>query len=225
MRFLLASVSLALIQVLPAAAQEWRRPLQVEESNFQQVQVDGFLEADEWGDAVTVPGSDPCEIRLKRQGGYVFIGVRCPDISLPILDLFLSPAGTDIYQLQVSSYLAERVLENDESMESFWRSGLILDWTANSLGWSTAVADSLAAIGINGQEMLRQAVLPYDGFEVQVREAQFDSSNWLLRVQVSHFASTDAPFVFPPASGGTEAPKDWLRLHLSSPEILSGPIR
>ena len=221
MRRLLAASFVSMIPALPAAAQDWRQPLDVAPSSSQSILVDGFFEAAEWQDAQRISGAHPCDIRLKRHDGSVFVGVNCPQLELPVLDLYLMPEGEDVYQLHVSAYLAERVL-NGGNADSLWQSGLMLDWTANTIEWNAAVRDSLAAIGVYGQEMLRQAVLPFDGFEVQIGERQFSSEQWRLRVVVSQFAGDGAPFVFPPDSGIGGTVNDWLLLDLRPPTIFSG---
>ncbi len=221
MKCLLATSLLALVPIVHAAAQEWRHPLPVAEETSELVEVDGCFGTAEWNDALLVSGTDPCDIHLKRRDGHVFIGIECPQLELPVLDLFLMPEAENVYQLHVSSYLAERVL-NQENADSLWQSGLRLDWTANTIEWNTAVRDSLAAVGVYGWEMLRKAVLPFDGFEVRVREGQFSSSQWRLRVRVSQFAGDGAPFVFPPDSGIGGTVNDWLLLDLRPPTIFSG---
>lgn len=221
MKCLLATSLLAVIPVVQAAAQEWRQPLEVSSSNSESVRVDGVLEAAEWWDAQRVSGTDPCDIRLKRHDEYLFVGVQCPQLELPVLDLYLIPEAEDVYQLHVSAYLAERVID-EENADSLWQSGLRLDWAANTIEWNTAVRDSLVAIGVYGREMLRQAVLPFDGFEVQIGERQFSSSQWLLRVEVSRFAGTGDTFVFPPGQRTGGAANQWLVLDLSPPKVFSG---
>ena len=225
MRFLPATVLFALILVSPVTSQEQQRPLEVQESFSRPVQFDGIFEPAEWEDATRVLDANPCEIYTKRHGGHLFLGARCAGLSLPVLDLFLNPDGAKTYQLHASSYLAERVLEDDETVESFWRPGLDLHWTANTVSWDTAVADSLSEAGILGQEMLRQAVIPYDGFEVRIREDQFSSPYWRLRVEVSQFAGDDAPIVFPHATPGTELRDIWFTVHLAPATVSAGVIR
>jgi hypothetical protein len=144
---------------------------------------------------------------------------------LPVLDIFLSPDGTDIYQLHISSYLAERVLDANNAEESFWHSGLSLDWTANEIQWDATAADTLREAGVVGQQMLRAAVRPYDGFEVRIREDQFDSSAWRIRVEVSQFAASNPPIVLPRQEGDAGDSDDWFEIHLASPSVISRPIR
>jgi len=186
------------------------------------VVIDGLFEPSEWQDALLIPDTETCDIHLKRHNGYLYVGVQCADFDLPVLDLFFSAGGEEVYQLHVSSYLAERVLEVDETAESFWRSGLDLDWTANEVKWNTIVSDSLGAIGVHGQGMLRQAVLPFEGFEVRIGEKQFSSAAWQIRVQVSQFASDRTPVIIPTSTGVVNS---WILLDVASPGILSGPIR
>ena len=97
-----------------------------------------------------------------------------------------------------------------------------LDWTANEVKWNTIVSDSLGAIGVYGQGMLRQAVLPFEGFEVRIGEKQFSSAAWQMRVQVSQFAGDRPPVVIPTSTGAVNS---WVVLDFASPEVLSGPIR
>jgi hypothetical protein len=215
MNDILTAVTLVLLAI-PATAQEWHEPLRVPESADLGVVVDGFLQAEEWGDALSVPGTDPCEIYLKRHDGHVLVGVSCPRLELPVLDVFLWPEGDEVYQLHASAYLAERVLTEGEDVQRQWRSGLTLDWTANTVRWSSQIRDSLAAIGVFGGEMLKRAVLPFEGFEVRIGEAQFTSSQWRLRVQILRFASLDPPLVFPQDMRSGEGASNWFLLDLSS---------
>ena len=214
MRRVLATLLLTAVSVMSVEAQEWLRPLRVPMSNDRPVLVDGFFATEEWEDALRVPGSDPCEIYLKRYGGNVFVGVKCPDLELPTLDLCLNPVGEGVYQLHVSGHLADRVVDRPGGVESPWKTHLSLDWTANKVRWDTGIRDSLAAIGVYGQEMLRQSVLPFDGFEVRIREGQFNSPQWYLRFQIAPFTGDDALFIFPPNRGPRGAATDWLLLSL-----------
>ncbi len=222
MRSVLTAILCVTLIALPARAQQWQRPMHLLESDGSPVVVDGLFDSYEWQDALLIPDTETCDVHLKRNDGYLYVGVQCADLELPVLDLFLSPGGEDIYQLHVSSYLAERVLEEDETAESFWRSGLNLDWTANEVKWNTIVSDSLGAIGVYGQDMLRQAVAPFEGFEVRIGEKQFSSAAWQMRVQVSQFASDLPPVIIPTSNGVVNS---WVLLDFASPGILSGPVR
>mgnify|MGYP001826453337 CR=1 FL=1 len=93
MKSLAATLLIASIQVMPATAQEWPLPLQIAEDHLRPVVVDGFLNTDEWADATSVMENEQCDVRLKRHGGNLFVGVKCPEFAMPVLDLFLDPGG------------------------------------------------------------------------------------------------------------------------------------
>lgn len=222
MRSVLTAILFVTLIALPTRAQQWQQPLHLLESDGRPIVVDGMFDPSEWQDALLIPDTETCDIHLKRHNGYLYIGVQCADFDMPVLDLFLSPGGEEVYQLHVSSYLAERVLEEDETAESFWRSGLKLDWTANKVKWDAIVSDSLGAIGVHGQGMLRQAMLPFEGFEVRIGEEQFSSAAWQIRMQISQFASDRTPVTIPTSAGVVNS---WILLDVASSRILSGPIR
>lgn len=218
-----ALILLAILVFMPGATQELPRSLKVPETEVRPVVIDGVFDPDEWSDALNVSEGAPVDILLKMDRHHVFIGIRCSSQELPVLDVFLDPSGPEAFQLHASSYLADRVLPENDLMESKLSTDLGLDWTANEVTWDSKKRGELVAVGVYGQEMLKQVVHPFDGFELRIRRSQFRSSRWFLMVQLMTFAGSDPPLVFP-LDANPEIRGTWLLLDVGAEEGLRAGI-
>ena len=179
------------------------------------VRVDGVFEPEEWSDALNVSEGTPFDIYVKMDRYDVFIGIRCSSHELPVLDLFLDPSGPNAVHLHVSSYLADGFIPESGLLESEPSTELDVGWTANRVTWDSGKRDSLLAMGVLGQEMLRQVVRPFDGFELRIGRSQFKNPRWFLMVQVTAFAGSGPPRVFP-LGADLEMVETWLRLDVNN---------
>ena len=213
MKILLISGMLTVSLLPPMAPQENGPWVELPESATGPVVVDGIFDPIEWRDAQEVFDGSPCSVLLKRFGGHLFVGVGCPSSHLPLVDLFLHSPGGEIQQLHASSYLDARVLPQDDSVEPFWDVSTDIDWTANKVTWSSEVRDSLVSERVLGPEMLREAILPMDGFEFKIREDSMEGSTLSLRIEATSMSPDEGPFVFP-AGSTRQTPRGWLLVHL-----------
>ena len=185
----------------------------VPETNGVPVMIDGVFSQGEWDDALVVDASEAVKIYLKQEKGHVFIGVRCIRLITPIVDLFIQPTGSEIYQLHASAQIGERVLGGGVEEDPPWVWGHSPDWYANEVRWSRAVEEQLIAEGVSEGEAQSRANFRYDGFEFQIRASKFENSEWRIRVEVPSAPDYDAPFVFPPATE-RRSTNGWLLLSL-----------
>lgn len=207
------SVLLVAVSAMLVEAQEQTYHVRVPQSDGRPVTVDGVFSSGEWEDAVPILVHNPIEIYVKSYRGDLYIGVKYPYLELPMVDLFLNPEGMATYQLHASGYLADRIIPEDELCESFLDTQLSLDWTANTVRWDSAKRDSLVGMGVYGQEMLKQAILPFEGFEFRIRRSQFSSRAWYIRLEVSVFAGSGPPITFP-GEASLHEPWKWVMLDI-----------
>ena len=205
----------ALLGLIQGGTQEALRLVRVPEGAGSSVRVGGVFGPDEWADALNVSEGAPFDVYVKRDRHDVFIGIRCSSHELPVLDLFLDPSGPDAVHLHVSSYLADGFIPESDPPESELSTELAVGWTANRVTWDSEKRDSLLAAGVAGQEMLRRAVRPFDGFELKIGRSQFENPRWFVMIQVRAFAGSGPPRVFPLGADPEEV-ETWLSLDVNS---------
>jgi hypothetical protein len=173
--------------------------------------IDGFFSEGEWGDAVVLDGTESIQVLIKSYESDVYLGVKCPDLQVPVIDLFLRPKEAETYHLHVSSYRADGVVPFADSDQPYLGTTTQFDWEANQVTWNRSKRDSLLAMGICGQEMLRRVVRPLQGFEFRIGRDQFESGLWSVLVELQAFAGDGSKIVFPPEAGW-ESSGQWLLL-------------
>ncbi len=179
------------------------------------VLTDGLFSDGEWDDAARLMVTDSITLFFKQYHGHVFLGVHCPDLIVPVFDLFLDPGTGDVTQLHISAQLGERVLKaaspEAEDPEFVW--GRTTDWYANEIRWDAARLGEMVEAGIDRDEAFSDVVFPYEGAEFHVRRAKFDTPVWRMRLEIMWHGSYDGPLVFRAGTSRTDS-TDWLVLLL-----------
>lgn len=203
-------VALILGSTDPGRAQVVPKVLVVPESNRPPL-IDGFFSGGEWGDAAVLDGNESLRVLVKSYGSDVYLGVKCLDLEIPVIDLFLRPGEGRTYHLHVSSFRADGIVSPADPDQPYLRTTAQFDWEANEVAWDRSKRDSLLAMDIRGQEMLKRAVNPLQGFEFRIGRDQFKSGLWAVLVELQAFAGDEPKIVFPPKAGW-ESGREWLLL-------------
>ena len=113
------------------------------------VMTDGTFSRGEWDDATRMTVNDSIILFFKRHEGHVFLGVHCPDLTIPAFDLFLDPGSGTIHQLHISAQLGERLLhtasEDAEDPTFVW--GGTTDWYASEIRWGAERLERMIEAG------------------------------------------------------------------------------
>jgi hypothetical protein len=208
---LLASISIVPLVASPSGRQA--RYVVVPDSDGDPVLVDGLFTEGEWDDAAKIDAGGGVTLLFKQEAGHVFIGVMCPRLQTPVVDLFIQTPGEHPHQLHASAQIGERLVGGGEDVPFVW--GRSPDWQANEVRWDQARREQLVAEGMDQDEAQRKTIFPYQGFEFQIRHRKLGGTEWRLRVEVPSFPDYDTPLVFPAETevGNTDG---WLRLKLRS---------
>jgi len=189
--------------------------VRVPEGNGRPILVDGVFSPGEWDDAVKIEIRPGLQLLLKKNGGFVFLGLKYSPFTLSIVDLFISPDGKTVRQFHVSAQLGERLLVSaaggGENPPFVW--GDTVDWYANEIRWDAGKAQALTKEGKDAGEAQQAALYRYDGFEFQIRQSKFDTEEWLVRLESPWPPDWDKPVVFPEGTSLTST-KGWLKIVL-----------
>jgi len=177
------------------------------------VLTDGVFSAGEWDDAARLMLNDSVTLFFKQHDGHVFLGVYCPDLTVPVFDLFLDPGGGEVTQLHISAQLGERVLgaASAETEDPAFIWGRTADWYANEIRWDAGRLERMIEAGADRDEAFPDVVFPYEGAEFQIRRAKFGTPSWQMRLEIVWRGSYDDPLVFPRGTARKD-PTDWLVL-------------
>lgn len=107
MNRVLAPLAVVLALAGPVFAQAGRSPavpasLEVPAGNGRPVLLDGLFAAGEWDDALRVPVHERVELLLKRNSGYLFLGLKFKDALGVIVDLWLTSDDETVCQMHSS---------------------------------------------------------------------------------------------------------------------------
>jgi hypothetical protein len=194
------------------------RAIAVPEGDGRPILTDGIFTPGEWDDARTITIARNVRLLLKRDSGFVFLGVRFDKAHASdfhgSVDLFLSSDGRAIRQLHAGAQLGERPLNGAADLEDApaFEWGDTRDWYANESRWSEPKLAAQMKEGKPRDEAQRAAMYESDGYEFQIRRSKFDSDTWLLRLRV--FVPPDLTREFIPAGTSFTSTADWFRLRL-----------
>jgi hypothetical protein len=204
-----SALFLSSIALIPQEGQDFRVP----EGNGKPVLTDGLFSPGEWDDALKIPVRPNIELLLKKNAGFVFIGIKYNPFDLSVVNLFISPDGKAIHQLHVSAQLGERLLNDtpgtDDDPGFTW--GDTTGWYANEIRWNEKKVQALIKEGKDRGQAQEASLYRCDGFEFQIRQSKFGSDEWFVRIETPVAPDWDKPVVFP---GGTDtaSTRGWLRL-------------
>jgi hypothetical protein len=156
---------------------------------------------------------DAVTLHFKHYRGFVFLGVEVHDIQIPVVDLYLQSGDGPIRQLHASAQLGERELAAVVEDTPPFRWGLTRDWYANEVRMDRVSRDSLESAGVDPTEAILATLVPYDGFEMQLRRSKVAGSQWRVRIEVHSGAEHGATHVYP-AQTSLDGTEDWLVLVL-----------
>jgi hypothetical protein len=183
------------------------------EGDGRPVLLDGLFSTGEWEDATAVPVGDAFTLHFKHYRGFVFVGVEVHDLTIPVVDLYVRSGDGPIRQLHASAQLGERELSAVVEDTPPFRWGLTRDWYANEVRMDRVSRDSLESAGVDPTEAILRTLVPYDGFEMQLRRSKVPGSQWRVRIEVHSGAEHEAPYVYP-AQTSLDDTEDWLVLVL-----------
>ncbi len=163
------------------------------------VMIDGVLSKEEWQDAKRVEVPDVATLYFQQSDEFVYIAVEYTKPPSGIVDLYLSPAEGEIYDLHASAKLGERKLREDRYSDWAWWNNR--DWTAN-----VSRVDSFE----------KRTFLPAPVREYQIRRSRFPFVSWRLRFELTAMTAnsqTQAITIFP-QSTTDKSTAGWLVLDL-----------
>jgi len=192
--------------------------IRVPQGNGRPILTDGIFSPGEWEDALEVDVRPGFHLLLKKSAGFIFLGIKYTKLDVyqfhDSVDLFVSPDGKSIHQLHVGAQLGERRLNHTPGLEDDppfdW--GYTADWYANEGRWSKLKTDALVKEGRSPEEAQRRSFYKSDGYELQIRQAKFDSNEWLIRLRTYNLTEGTREFV--PKGTDTASTRGWLKLIL-----------
>jgi len=132
------------------------------------VMIDGVLSKNEWQSAKRVEVPGVATLYFQQSDECVYIAVEYTSSPSGIVDLYVSPAEGQVYDLHASAKLGERKLRvNTYSDWTWWNNR---DWTAN-------------VSRVNSFE--KRTFLPTRIREYQIRRVRFPSVTWRLRFELT----------------------------------------
>ncbi len=176
------------------------------------VLTDGIFSPGEWDDAARLVVNDSITLYFKQYDGHVFLGVHCPELTVPVFDLFLAPETGVVHQLHISAQLGERVLNaaSDDADDPAFVWGRTTGWYANEIRWDERRLQAIVESGAKTRdEAFPDVVFPLEGAEFQIKRAKFGSAPWHLRLEILWQGSYDDPLVFP-AGTSRKGTTDWI---------------
>jgi hypothetical protein len=188
--------------------------IEVPETDGPPIMIDGVFTPDEWADAASIRTADGTTFLVKQEKGQLFIGVR-RDSSMvgSAVNLFIQAGDGDIYWLHASAQVGELPLAGVNQDDPPFRWGYTPGWTANVARWDQARAKELLDEGVEMSQALARASYLMHGYEFQIQERKFGSSQWRLRFEVVN-ENGRAPY--PPDTERNDS-KGWLVLRFGGP--------
>lgn len=189
--------------------------VRVPEGNGRPILIDGIFSLGEWDDALKIQIRPDLQLLVKKNAGFVFLGLKYSPFTLSVVDLFISPDDKTVHQLHVSAQLGERLLADALGAGAdppfIW--GATSDWYANEIRWDAQKAEALMKEGKDAGEAQKAALYRYEGFEFQIRQSKFGTDQWLLRLESPMPPDWSTPVVFP-MSTSLASIEGWLKLIL-----------
>lgn len=173
------------------------------------VLTDGTFSPGEWDDAARLIVNDSITLYFKQYDGHVFLGVHCPELTVPVFDLFLAPETGVVHQLHISAQLGERVLNaaSDDADDPAFVWGRTTDWYANEIRWDERRLQAIVESGAKTRdEAFPDVVFPQEGAEFQIKRAKFPGESWQLRLETMWHGSH---LVFPTGTTRRDT-TDWI---------------
>jgi hypothetical protein len=187
--------------------------VRVPEGKGRPLLIDGIFSPGEWDDALKIQIRPDLQLLLKKNSGFVFLGLKYSPFTLSVVDLFISPDDKTVHQLHVSAQLGERLLAGVAGMESPFIWGATSDWYANEIRWDAQKAEALMKEGKDAGAAQKAALYRYEGFEFQIRQSKFGTDQWLIRLESPMAPDWSTPVVFPAATS-LASTEGWLKLLL-----------
>jgi hypothetical protein len=166
--------------------------------------IDGVLSKDEWQNAKRVEVPGVATLYFQQPTEFVYIAVEYTKQPSGIVDLYLSPAEGEIYDLHASAKLGERKLHSNAYSDWTWWNNR--DWTAN-VSRNVSRVDSFE----------KRTFLSAPVREYQIRRVRFPSPAWRLRFELTAMKAnneTQAITTFPHATTD-KSTAGWLLLDLT----------
>lgn len=188
----------------------------VPESKGNPILLDGTFSEGEWDEALVVTVHDSVDLLFQKYRDHVFIGIKCPKLVGPSIDLFLVTVEGQVHQFHVSAQLAEKVFSFNtaEQEKPPWIWGYTTDWYANEIRWDEQkVQRIMAAQNKSRVQAFGEAVYPFDGVEMQIRHSKIPSQKWRFRIEMLYPPKYDRPFIYPTDSF-LDNSNQWLELFL-----------
>ena len=170
------------------------------------VLLDGRFEAEEWRDAAVVTAPGGLELRFKRHGAAVYIGVRTPgEIPRPV-DLYVTDGNGPVRQIHASMATGERFHEGHgcDVPDLPWTWYHHPGWTSNQAHLDRTRSSEIP-LGLR--------LHPAEGVEFKIRRALIPGIRWRLRLDVGTFPGDEGTFSWP-ANADCRDPGTWAVLEL-----------
>ncbi len=176
------------------------------------VLTDGIFTPGEWDDAKKIKINDTITLLVKQYMGIFYLGIYCPDLRMPVSDLFISSEEGDIYQFHISAQLGEIKLNPEGEKDPEFEYGNTSGWYGNEIRWNYGKAQELQQQGKTNTEAQLATIFPHEGHEYMFRLAKFNSSRTLkIRLELLYSGHWDNPTVYPEGTKNKDL-TGWLEL-------------
>lgn len=163
------------------------------------VLIDGNFSPGEWDKAASLEVPNTARLYFQQSADFVYIAIQYTNAPSGIVDLYLSQAEGEIFDLHASAKLGERQLHGNAFPEWTWWNNR--DWIANP-----SHVDSFE----------KRTFLPSPIREYQIRRSRFPSDVWRLRLELTAMTANHEvgrAVVFPPKTDD-KSTQGWLELDL-----------
>ncbi len=160
------------------------------------MEIDGFLNLDEWQDSKIINMSEDNTLYLCQSEEFLFIGIKHNEEIRRYVDLYLENDAIGTINLHASMQLGERNLTGQWSDTApGWNRGNNTDWNANTVSFTSG---SL-------QGSFLESLKDYQGHEFQISKKRLIKNQFKLRIEVRDFDGEAEDIQFPSTSTRVES--------------------
>ncbi len=176
------------------------------------VMTDGIFTLGEWDEAEEIKINDNITLFVKQNKGIFYLGIYCPDLRMPVSNLYVSSGENDIYKFHISAQIGEIKLNPEGETDPEFEYGNTSGWYGNEIRWNYWKAQELQEQGKTVADAQFETVYPHEGHEYMFRMAKFNSSSTLkIRIELLYFGYWETPIVYPEGTQNKDL-TGWLEL-------------
>ncbi len=181
------------------------RAQQIPSSQSVSIEIDGFLDEEEWKQPQKVTCGPQHQLLLLQDEQHLYIGIKGDEKEFArYVDLYLETRTMGMINLHASMQLGERLLtENWNDTIPQWNWGNNTNWEANTV----------QVISDDENIPFIESLKPYEGFEFRISKKKLGEETVRIRIEIKDFLGQTDGVVYPSASLRNETDQ-WLQLDL-----------